>query len=351
MPTGAITKSVRYRDGDSNTALRDALHRMWKSKCFSCTRPKDFTDIQIDHLIPKTTTAKRRATLLQTFQLPADFDLDRPANLAPICGSCNRKKANDTVTAAILILAMHLTQAGKLEPAVIAAVNAAASSHQIGTWLRQVNKTDLDDTNVRNTFLVEAPAIVQKLALLDPDKADFVTTKSADLDLETLQVPVQLSLNSRGRTAITVLDEILGCPINDAVEPGVDALIPEIAEAARSAVEGTDDDTGEPLNAGPPECYQLSLSIDEIDFARDGTELTVVFAGTFAGVFSGSVVRTGIDGDGLDELQGDSEVAGRFSFWASWGLTTAPGRHCAAGAEVTDWAEVSVVVWPLSHGS
>jgi HNH endonuclease len=344
------TSQVRYLDGDANTMLRDVLHRLWKSKCYSCEQPKDYTDIQIDHLIPKGLTAQELHELLEAFGLPITFDLDRPANLAPICGRCNRKKSNRTVPTATKILAMILNAAIELEPRVISAVNAAASSNQIGTWLRQVNATSLDAPRVRKAFLQEAPAIVQKLALLDPDKADFTTVESVDLDLGPLQVPVHLSLNTRGRTAITVLDEVLDRKIADAMEPGVDALISAVSARAQSAIEAIDDDSGEPFSAGPPECDQLSLTIDQIDFDRDGAELTFSFDGTFAGMLSGSVVRSSWDGDGLDELQGDSEAAGRFTFSVTWDFTKAPPGPGGASAEITEWALPHVLVWPLSYG-
>ncbi|GAA0895987.1 hypothetical protein GCM10009558_083270 [Virgisporangium aurantiacum] len=328
--------------------LRDVLHRLWKSKCHSCDQPKDYTDIQIDHLIPKKISAQQRRNLLRILHLPVDFDLDRPANLAPICGRCNRKKSNKTVPAATTILAMTLDNAIQLEPRVITEVTGIASSSQVGSWLRRANQANLDIPRVRNAFLQEAPAVVQKLALLDPSQADFVTIRSVDLDLGPLQVLVQLSLDVRGRTAITVIEEIFDRQITDVIEAGVDALVSEIAAAAQSSVEAMDDPLG-PLSAGPPECDQLSLTIDEVDFARDGAELTFTLEGAFVGELSGSVVRSSSDGDGLDDLQGDSEAAGRFTFWVTWDLTQAPPGSRGASAEITDWAMPYVSVWLPPH--
>jgi hypothetical protein len=181
--------------------------------------------------------------------------------------------------------------------------------------------------------------------LLDPTKADFLTTEFVDIDLENLRVPVQLSLNARGRTAITVLDEIYGCALDEALLPGVSALVPAIATAAQSSVEAVDDPAG-PLTVGPPECDQLRLTIDTVDFSRDNDVLTVTFEGTFEGALSGSVVLSARDGDGLDVLQGDSEAVGRFTVWTDWNMSNASGTPSGASAEVTDWALPYVEVWP-----
>ncbi|MCP3785279.1 HNH endonuclease [Micromonospora sp. A3M-1-15] len=337
------TAPVRYQPNADNTVLRDVLHRLWDYRCYACGTPKDFTDAQIDHLIARNLTPANRATVLHGYGLPPKFDLDRPANLAPICGDCNRKKSNHHAPTITLILGMHLGKARKLEPRVDAAVRGFAAGNRIGSYLRRVNADSLHDSPARTAFLRHAPAIVQKLALTDPASVDFFTADRLHVDLEYLAVPVALTLNQRGRTAMTVLAEIIGCPLVDALRSGVHTLVGAVAEQARGSIEGVNLPNG-PVNAEEPQCDDLDLTIDEVDFSRANDELTITFDGAFSGHFSGSVVFDAPGGDGLMVSSADSEVAGRFALWASWQLGAAGGPPAESSAEVTHWARSSVLI-------
>lgn len=57
---------VRYRR--NNTLLRHVLWQQWGSRCYWCNKLKDFTDTQIDHIIPKRSRAELEV-LLKAFGL------------------------------------------------------------------------------------------------------------------------------------------------------------------------------------------------------------------------------------------------------------------------------------------
>ncbi|MEU7947399.1 hypothetical protein AB0C50_22200 [Micromonospora taraxaci] len=169
------------------------------------------------------------------------------------------------VTPSILIRSRHEPKFTRPRDAPRGAVG-----NRIGSYLRRVNADNLYDSSARTAFLRHAPAIVQKLALTDPVGVDFFTADHLHVDLEYLAVPLALTLNQRGRTAMTVLTEIIGCPLVDALRSGVHALVGAVAEQARGSIEGVDLPNG-PVNAEEPQCDDLDLTIDEIDFSRDTT--------------------------------------------------------------------------------
>jgi hypothetical protein len=155
---------------------------------------------------------------------------------------------------------------------------------------------------------------------------------------------VSLSLDSRARTALTVLDEVIGCTLTDALEPGVVALINEIAEKTRNSTESLESPHG-PVNAGTPQCELLHLTINAVDLSRTGSWLHLTFDGDFDGELFGSVLHDQSDGDGLEEIQGDSEVAGMYSLTAGWDLTSGSGAPEEAYGEITHWARADVLLY------
>ncbi|MGV9764793.1 hypothetical protein [Micromonospora tulbaghiae] len=64
------TAPVRYQLNADNTVLRDVLHRLWDYRCYACGTPKDFTDVQIDHLIARNLTPANRTTVLHGYDCP-----------------------------------------------------------------------------------------------------------------------------------------------------------------------------------------------------------------------------------------------------------------------------------------
>lgn len=68
----------------------------------------------------------------------------------------------------------------------------------------------MNDDKVRGAFERHAPALVQKLALLDEDKVEFQTVRTRDIEIEDDVIELRSFLSTRGRTALTVLEEICG---------------------------------------------------------------------------------------------------------------------------------------------
>lgn len=89
---------MRYRHGGDNRVLCQALFEQWRAQCYMCEHPARFVDTEIDHILPRTVSPDQLAQLIEKHDLPADFDVDSPANLAPVCSACNRRKSDRRLT-------------------------------------------------------------------------------------------------------------------------------------------------------------------------------------------------------------------------------------------------------------
>jgi 5-methylcytosine-specific restriction endonuclease McrA len=111
--------ATRYRDGD-NSVLRSVLYDVWNCKCYWCGRPKDYTDVQIDHIIPRGTNRRRLQQLIYDYGLPDTFDLHDVRNLAPICSLCNGPSGKgDKEPPRVPVVLDKLRRAEILRPEVI----------------------------------------------------------------------------------------------------------------------------------------------------------------------------------------------------------------------------------------
>ncbi|WP_196201324.1 HNH endonuclease [Plantactinospora alkalitolerans] len=128
MTTYSTVDDVRYRSGGDNGILRHVLFEEWQSRCYWCETPVLFASVEIDHILPHTATAEHLADLIRRHDLPADFDVHAPANLAPICGRCNREKSNNRFAGTLVT--GKLARAAKKQDRVIQRVLAFATAHQ-----------------------------------------------------------------------------------------------------------------------------------------------------------------------------------------------------------------------------
>jgi hypothetical protein len=135
---------------------------------------------------------------------------------------------------------------------------------------------DLRNTGTRQAFLEHAPGIVEKLALIDPSKADFLCSR--DIPLEQDHVIVRAMLNARGRTAVAVVEELCGCPLPQAIGPAVRQLIAATRESVTETLMGIEHVYGFASKDALTIDY-MTPDINALDFSRSRTALTVTFDG------------------------------------------------------------------------
>jgi hypothetical protein len=241
---------VRYRDGGGNTVLAFVLYDLWRRQCYWCLRPRPFEQIEIDHIIPRATGDAELQRLIRQHDLRADFHVDHPANLAPICAGrrCNRTKSNQNYLNAPAVSGM-LRRAGRLAPDVINGVLGFNATNDVTKALLRANRADLSQPAARKAFLRLAPAIVQKLAQLDEKKADFITVRELDVSgpgsfVDDDRPAVTLTLDARGRTTVSLIEEICGGRTDDVLVEVIEEYLADIHREARGRFEGIDPGAG-----------------------------------------------------------------------------------------------------------
>lgn len=75
------------------TKIRVALWKANERRCFFCSEPISFGDLDVDHLIPRKIRRSDFADLCKRLRLRADFDVGGLYNLVPTHHDCNKRKA------------------------------------------------------------------------------------------------------------------------------------------------------------------------------------------------------------------------------------------------------------------
>ncbi|MFC4115052.1 HNH endonuclease [Nonomuraea zeae] len=333
-----MTGSVRYSGGD-NSILRFILYETWGPRCYWCHKPKEFNDIQIDHILSQDTGAKDYEELKTRYELPHNFDIDGPENLAPICNVCNGTRGKGKMNYGPRpVMLSQLEQARKLRPKVIERVLNFGNSNKVAEYLLKASQTDLKDPNARQAFEEHAPVIVQKLALLDETKADFISFKTVSLEFgEEHPFGIGVSLSGPSRTALAILEGVCGCTIKDALKSPIGELVDKTRQSARAEFEYIEGPVG-PTTSGPPITLYLEVVVDSISYERRAQSLVFSFGGKFENEASASLVQQNpLEGHGLVDLQGDIQASGRFSFDVIWDFWRAPGDVDTGECLIDSW--------------
>ncbi|MFD0782988.1 HNH endonuclease [Micromonospora azadirachtae] len=281
--------------------------------------------MQIDHIIPESISTARLQELKDIGTVDPDFDLHRPRNLAPACRPCNRDKSNGDFLDHPKVLG-RLRRALKFEPDIDRLVRSFFTANKIAKSMLTIRSADPTDRAAAAAFVQHGPAIVQVIAQINPAMADYRTTAV----VRGAYGETHLLLNSRGRTAVTIIEELCLTPMSEAVEHLVDTLISKIDDQVRYSLAQDDSD-----DVGPASIEFLDLEITSFDFEGTGA-VSVVAQGTFDVTFSAMVVQNNQWGDGLVDRQGDGDASGRLWVELSWN-PGAVGTPSDVHAEIHDW--------------
>lgn len=112
-------------------AFRIALLAAWNDRCAWCRAPMALTEMQVDHVVPKTLVGPKLAAALDDLGQASDYNLEASYNLVPACRRCNRFKG-DKVPPNAPIIVFFLRQVR----AMAAKVDSAA------VRLKQMKKVD-----------------------------------------------------------------------------------------------------------------------------------------------------------------------------------------------------------------
>ena len=165
-------EEVRYKPNDNNRVLRHVLRNVWESRCYWCRKYKEYSDLEIDHILAQDSDEEERVRLKQAFNLCDEYDVHAGYNLAPICGECNKTKGSENLTQVPVVL-NRLREAHKHAKTVSSRVRSSWKSSELGAALLLAAEVDFHDAGNRATFEEGAPAVMQRLSELGEDKADF----------------------------------------------------------------------------------------------------------------------------------------------------------------------------------
>ncbi|MFF2485135.1 HNH endonuclease [Microbacterium sp. NPDC058062] len=308
---------IRYgSDSNANALLRSALAQVSGLRCYSCTEPKPFPDLQIDHLVPRSTLSTNSVAHAEASRLPVGVHVDDPENLAVICGRCNRLKSDKDFRNS-LAFEMHQKEAAQRADQVRKIVATVRDGHKLASQLVSAAQADLADGEARALFIEFAPAVVQRLAGLDEASVDFVTVETALRAERGLPLDVRLVLDNRLRFVRGLASTLWSVDLFDIVREAAEYVVSALTDRAGLAI----DDHGEQpvsarLDVSPPDVMDLELTFSSAEVQRHDGKMNFVLKGEADGWLTAHVV--GYDPRALsgyrDSLT-DVWVFGQFELW------------------------------------
>jgi 5-methylcytosine-specific restriction endonuclease McrA len=266
----------KWEYGSDNAALRSTLYGMYSRRCYRCTEVKNFVEIEIDHIVPRTTSDAEFSRIGDEYDLGENFRRHDPSNLAPICRRCNSLKSNQSFGETLHELD-HLRLAVKRRQEVIQKVNKFFARDGLAQALVKATISDPDDAATRETLELFAPAFVQKIAEIDEALIEYKTIEYRDSSLGVDGLQLRSILTKQDRSVAKVLQEVFEIDLWSVVEHNLKELIDEVKEHldshAISELEKTNPYFPEHLD--PARIVHLSLEVSGLVLNRSHEGLAV----------------------------------------------------------------------------
>ncbi|MFD4444406.1 HNH endonuclease [Nocardia sp. NPDC058519] len=303
------TTAMRYRSGDTewNALLRLALLQVWNERCYWCKTKRDFGDVDIDHVIPRSLTeAERNQRVEQLLGVDAvpGFDVDALHNLAPICHSpCNGEKTDHVYDAPRYLEILQRVKAKV--PEVQKFIRSFEASGRVGKALVAVMRTDLEDSRSLKALTEFAPLLDTRLRRIEFTTIDEFEDPTTDVREITV-----VELDQAGRRVRDMMAVLVGEDPDDVLTTPVLTVKQEISEHLLSDIRSQVDNAGHMYPEIAPPSTRIDLTITELLYIVDDEQFKMV--GTFDADGSSHAAVMGADGDGLDYLQYDAAGQGTF---------------------------------------
>lgn len=301
---------VKYRRGASNAVLREALLRVWGERCYWCKLSATFRDVEIDHIVPKDLEGDDLRRALADLGRPIDFDLQDPANLAPIHPMCNGEKLASFQARAPRFLRL-LDLAANYRASVLRIVDGFTRTRHLDTALVALQSADLANTHVREAVTTVVSSLSRALW---PERFGRNVRVQLDNDVDPI---VQVDLDSSAtRSAVNLLDILWG---PDALAAIVEGLVrqtwQDMYERVSQHFDGLDIGGIEQVQSSAPTPVSRAWHISAVDFTRDDGEFSFCLEGSIVANFTVSLAVASSDGGELEDgHQGDAYVETPFSW-------------------------------------
>lgn len=348
---------VHYQVNGDNAPLHTALFLLAKGRCYWCRRTFEYSVTEIDHIIPHTLDADRVSTIRTRLTLPADFDLHAPSNLALICRPDNNAKRDSDFTESGILLT-YLRDARNRADAVIEIVQGQRTNRAVARAVQDLLVADLAAPATRKLVETHAQALIGKLGSLGYDVLGtaVVSTVQVDIGEDADAQTATLAIAARVVTAVTLLEEICGQPVQDVLQPGIQDLLAQADDLISENLADIDG-PGAPFTVGDIERVDLQLTVEALDAHRDATGIAFTVRGSMIGYYaadlepelSAAAVSREYEDLADDDVHADSETASRFVIEVHADLA-APAAPGAPGAPETvkaelDWGEPTTLLW------
>lgn len=215
-----MSDEIRYTGNSINDkVLRLALLTVWDNTCYWCGKPRDFNEVEIDHIIHrKIQEDDLKAVLKELLRgdpaLEEKYNVDAPANLAPICAPCNREKADISFKSGPFEVRFKKARAkaSKVEKWV----RSFKSSHPVAKAVVTLATADLDDARAKRSLANFAPVLDSRIRHLN-----YVTEGEHFNPFEDETQQATLSIDERGRRTIVLLEDFHGMDLDNALLPAI----------------------------------------------------------------------------------------------------------------------------------
>lgn len=280
--------------------------------------PCELTDVEIDHIIPKSNFVKGAATY--GLPDPPDFGVDDVENLAPICHAHNNSK-RDRLYSEIgtLQVATALTDASKRAPGVrqrfrqylaLEGLEASVLSVIMKPEGERYSKEfeDLSRLLVQRLHdigLDPENRFVHELKVESPDTtvADWpMVPTGGDSRIALITAP----LDSDGRFAQRVVNEIFGLDFSELLVTVIEAVKSRLRSQAAAQT-----DSENVSFSQVPDRFVPTLS--QVAFSGGFEQPELQFAGSVDEVDTGTAVQNSENGGELIDVQVLAEYTGTFS--------------------------------------
>ncbi|WP_410875097.1 HNH endonuclease [Nocardia sp. A7] len=294
-----------------------AIYEAWGSKCYLCTQPKDYNDIEVDHILPKTASLEQLNELATQLASPegASYDVHDPYNLAPICGPCNtRKRDIDLTRTGIFATYLHLAQERRAR--IVRSVESFATAGKVSRSLLVALEANIRDPAARKALDRHGPSLIQKLALMDPAAAEgYVIHRELAFEYREICCRVHILLDNVARRAIQVLEDVAGARLDlvldDPMRDLEDQLVEQMMETLHEYME-IDAPQRSDLRG------RIDVGIDSVVLDRQGTLFEFRFRGNYEIDVSAPIKATSVDESHIQRADVDARCDGTVLFAVWW---------------------------------
>lgn len=353
-----MSEKVSYKKHGRNSLLRFALWETWGEKCAICGVHNLFTSIEIDHLIPQTTSMESLAQIKVEESLSSDFDVNGLENLVPACGSCNKKKRHANYSG-LLSFSMLLREAQSKKVQVEEFVRIFRSNHNISKAMVALDEASLTDEQNQKILVPFLQSIVTELYALGVELTPSlyrplgVCGAAASYHAFTSSVWIE----GYELTFFNFVKQFFGKSVDDCVLPAVD-------EVSRHFTKMVEDIAMEEVSKNE---YYLSgnewvtpqsfaCRVEKVEpLVEDGVKFTLSLSGNLSAsmVVSATFDIPSSGGYGSEEVsfsQEDREFDCKSDFSATLDLNVEAEDEFCGGrpVEVVDFAFENVEVFDMS---